>query len=275
MSDEQAKASPVRPKVGSWLVAAAHVLTGLVLGLIFSPPTLLNRELLRHAKRVKPGEVEAPFRWIQVNAIIASWTGALVGFVLLLLHALGGNGPVLGWLAVLTGIYVMVVMGFNPRLIGGVVIALIAVVLALVVALILKDETIKFPIVAAFKGLVFDSGMQFYPMPTALLSGAAAALVIADGVFQLLAFRNFVDANHFNMYSASGPRMTLPRDEYTPQDDIADVVEFFTVRVGSVTFEPKDASKPQVVQERVPYARHVADELKRRASVTNVSMRPQ
>ena len=108
-----------------------------------------------------------------------------------------------------------------------------------------------------------------------MLGGAAAILVIADAVFQLVWYRNFVDANHFNMYSTSGPRKTLPRDDYTPQDDISDIVEFFTVRVASITFEPKDASKQEVVQERVPYARQVADELKKRASITNVSLRQE
>jgi hypothetical protein len=255
-----------------------HVASGafsLLIALVFSPPTALNRELLRWGKRPKPGEGEAPLRWIQVNPIIGAWTGALLATVLLVLHRLGGDEAILGWLAVLTGVYVLVVMGFNPRLIGGIVIVLFALVLSLLVALILKGQSRDFWLVKGFLRLVFDTGMKFYPFPTAVLAGAAALLVVADGLFQLVWYRNFVDANHFNMYSASGPRKTLPRDEYTPQDDITDVIEFFSVRVGSIVFEPKDAGKPSVVQERVPYARHIADELKRRASVTNVSMRPE
>jgi hypothetical protein len=256
-------------------VGLANLIVGLFFLLFYGPPTFLNRHLLHRAKRITPDQPEPPLRWIQVNAIVAAWTGALVAFVLLALHALGGNGAVLGWLAVLTGIYVLVVMGFNPRLIGGIVLVLIVLVLGLVVALILEKEGQNYPIVEWFLWLIFRTGMDFYPFPTAMLGGAAAILVIADALFQLTWYRNFVDANHFNMYSTSGPRKTLPRDDYTPQDDISDIVEFFTVRVASITFEPKDASKQEVVQERVPYARQVADELKKRASITNVSMRPE
>lgn len=247
----------------------------LLIALLFSPPTALNRELLRRGRTPKPGEKEAPLRWIQVNPIIAAWTGTLIAIVLLVLHSLGGNEAVLGWLAVLTGLYVLVVMGFNPRLIGGIVIALIAIVAGLLVALILKGHSKDFWLVEAFLWLVFDTGMKFHPFPTAVLAGGAGLLVVADGLFQLVWYRNFVDANHFNMYSGFGPRKTLARDEYTPQDDITDVIEFFSVGVASITFEPKDAGKPSVVQERVPYARQVADELKRRASVTNVSMQAE
>lgn len=272
-----AEQAPERSKrnVGGVVGNVASLLFSLLIALLFSPPTALNRELLRWGRRPKPGEREAPLRWIQVNPIIGAWTGALMAMVLLALYYLGGNEAILGWLAVLTGIYVLVVMGFNPRLIGGIVIVLFALVLSLLVALILKGHSRDFWLVEAFLWLVFDTGMKFYPFPTAVLAGAAALLVVADGLFQLGWYRNFVDANHFNMYSGFGPRNTLPRDEYTPQDDITDVIEFFSVGVASVIFEPKDAGKPSVVQERVPYARHVADELKRRASVTNVSMRSE
>ena len=106
------------------LVGLANLIVGLLFLLIFGPPTFLNRELLHRSRRITPEQPEPPLRWIQVNAIVASWTGAMVAFVLLALHALGGNGVVLGWLAVLAGIYVLVVMGFNPRLIGGIVLVL-------------------------------------------------------------------------------------------------------------------------------------------------------
>ena len=156
-----------------FLVGLANVIVGLLFLLVFGPPTFLNRHLLQRARRITPDQPEPPLRWIQVNAIVAAWTGALVAFVLLVLHALGGNGAVLGWLAVLTGIYVLVVMGFNPRLIGGIVLVLIVLVLGLLVALILEKEGQNYPLVEWFLWLIFRTGMDFYPFPTAMLGGGS------------------------------------------------------------------------------------------------------
>ena len=240
----------------------------LCLACLYGPHAAVQRELLHWGETPDREGNERPLRWIGANAIVAAWTPAMAGLVLLLLSVVGGNGPILGWLAVLTVLYAVIVMGFDARWIAALVIALVVAIVFLVVALILKDQTSDHWLIRSFLWLVFDTGIEFYPRPTAAISLVVMLLVLGDCVGQLVR-RNFMDKNHYNMIDIDGSWRTLSRDQYTPQESVPDLFEHATTTVCRLEFASATPGVP-VVEERVPLGKKVAAALKRRAASTEV-----
>ncbi len=242
----------------------------LFVGYVFGPPAAVNRWFLMRAK----ANVESrKMRWISVDPIAAAWTGPAVAYVLLALHWLGADPHVLGWMAILLAIYVVVVLGFDPRFGHTVIGALLIAVAVLVVAMILRDAEAKNRIVASFQLVFYEDGVKFYPLPTAIIATAVALLVLFETAFELVMRRNTVDGNHYNLSQLFETTSTLKREDYHLEHDIPDFIEYRMTALSSIRFRPTKDGLKEVVQERVPWGSHIIDHLRKLTRKTDVLVR--
>jgi hypothetical protein len=248
----------------------AQIIGHLVVGYVFGPPVAVNRWFLQRAK----ANLESRrMRWIEVDAIAAAWTGPAVAFVLLALYGLGANTQILGWMAVLLAIYVVVVLGFDPRFSHTLIWGLVVVVLGLVVAMALRDAPVQNWVVAQFLWVFYECGVDFYPVPTAIIAVVVAMLVIFETCYELVMKKNTVDGNHYNLSQLFEGESTLKREDYHLEHDIPDFIEYRVNALSSIRFKPTKDGLREVVQKRVPWGSQIVAHLRALTKKTDVLVR--
>lgn len=261
--------------VGNFLVRFLRLFMQLVsylfVGYVYGPPAAVNRWFLMRAQ----ANLESrKMRWISVDPIAAAWTGPAVAYVLLALYSLGANTHILGWMAILLAVYVVVVLGFDPRfghtLIGGLMVA----VLALIVAMVLRDAPAQQNwLVAQFHWVFYECGVDFYPVPTAIIATVVALLVVFETGYELVMRRNTVDGNHYNLSQLFESASTLKREDYHLEHDIPDFIEYRMNALSTIRFRPTKDGLKEVMQERVPWGSHIIDHLRKLTRKTDVLVR--
>ena len=247
-----------------------HILGHIAVAYLYGPPAAVNRWFLLRAKANRESRT---MRWISVDAIAAAWTGPAVAFVLLALYGLGANSQILGWLAVLLAIYVVVVLGFAPRFGHTLIGALLIAVLGLVVAMILRDAPVQNWLVGGFLWVFYESGVDFYPVPTAIIAVVVALLVLFETGYELIVRRNTVDGNHYNLAQLFETESTLKREDYHLEHDIPDFIEYRMNALSTIRFKPTKDGLREVAQERVPWGIHIIEHLRSLTKKTDVLVR--
>jgi hypothetical protein len=259
--------------LGDFLVRFARLLVNIIgyllVGFLFGPPAAVNRWFLM---RAKANPASRKMRWISVDAIAAAWPGPAVAVVLFVLYGLGANTQILGWMAVLLAIYVIVVLGFNPRFGHTLVGILLVVVLGLVIAMALREAPAQNWAVSQFLWVFYDLGVDFYPVPTAIIATVVALLVLFETGYELVMRRNTVDGNHYNLAQLFEGEATLKRDDYHLEHDIPDFVEYRMSALSSVRFRPTKDGLREIVQERVPWGCHIIEHLRELTKETDVQI---
>ncbi len=248
-----------------------QILSYLVVGYVFGPPAAVNRWFLMRAQ----ANVERrKMRWISVDPIAAAWTGPAVAYVLLALYSLGADTQILGWMAILLVIYIVVVLGFDPRFGHTVIGGLLVAVAGLIVAMVLRDAPEQHNwLVAQFRWVFYECGVDFYPVPTAIIATVVALLVLFETGYELVMRRNTVDGNHYNLSQLFESQSTLKREDYHLEHDIPDFVEYRMNSLSSIRFKPTKDGLKEIVQERVPWGNHIIDHLRTLTKKTDVLVR--
>jgi hypothetical protein len=259
--------------LGNFLVRFIRLVVSIVgylmVGYVFGPPAAVNRWFLM---RAKAHPTSRKMRWISVDAIAAAWTGPAVAFVLLALYGLGANTQILGWMAVLLAIYVVVVLGFDPRFGHALIGALLVAVVGLVVAMALREAPAKNWAVSQFLWVFYECGVDFYPVPTAIIATVVALLVFFETGYELVVRRNTVDGNHYNLSQLFEGESMLKREDYHLEHDIPDFVEYRISALSSIRFKPTKDGLREIVQGRVPWGSHIIEHLRELTKETDVQI---
>ena len=249
-----------------WMKEA--VLT-LLIGFWYGPGAVINRRSLQ-LHLANPSTVA--LRWIMVEAIGILWMMVPYGTVILILHALGADSAVMGWLSLLLMGLTAIVIGTNPRFGHVFVWGIVSILVAVLVVVLLKQSLVNITFIRAAVWLVFDSGVSLNPCYFGAIVIGCGLLSVGETIQKYIMRDNSVDGNHFYVRELFGNSTTLRRDEYTPNFDVSDFLEHTLCSMVTIVFTPGDAAKPAVLQPHVPWGRRIAMEVMRLASETNVEI---